>query len=178
MLAALFACALLAPAGAGAERAPSTGVTDVIRVVLVKGQLRFVGPATVTAGDELEIVNRTNPDQVGPVTFSLITSGAVPRTAAARKNCNMPRHICSAIAAWHGYGASERVEINPVKAGPPGWSTPGNATGLQGDSWFSDERGESFSQVISPLAPSTLFYFDAIHPWLHGRLTVLPAPAE
>ena len=150
----------------------------MIRIETVKGQLRFVGPATVTAGDQLRIVNRTNPEQVGPLTFSLVTRGVVPRSAAARRNCALPGHICSAIAGWHGYGASERVEINPVKAGPPGWSTPGDAKGRVGDSWFTDERGESFSQVVSPLAPSVLYYFDAIHPWLHGRLTVLPAPAE
>ncbi len=168
---------LAGPRRAGAEVPVTTGATDVIRIEMVKGGLHFVGPSTVTAGDQLEIVNETNPQQVGPVTFSLVTRGAVPRTSAARKRCALPRHICGAIAGWHGYGASERIEINPAKAGPPGWSTPGNATGVRGDSWFSEERGESFSQAVSTAAPSTLFYLDAIHPWLHGRLTVLPAPA-
>jgi hypothetical protein len=150
----------------------------VIRIEMTRGVLRFVGPSTVTAGDQLEIVNETDPDQVGPHTFSLVTPGAVPKTAAARRNCDLARHICRAISTWHGYGAGEEVEINPAKAGPAGWSTPGSAGGRRGDSWFSDEEGQSFSQQVSASAPPTLYFVCAIHPWMHGRLTVRPAVAE
>jgi hypothetical protein len=176
-LPALLLLALAGAPSAGAEAVAPTGATDVIRIQLVRGQLRFAGPTVVTAGDELEIVNETDPHEVGPLTFSLVTRGAMPRSRAARRRCALPRHICAAIARWHGYGASERVEINPAEAGPPGWSTPGSAGRRRGDSWFSDEEGESFSQPVTASAPRTLYYMDAIHPWLHGRLRVRPAPA-
>jgi hypothetical protein len=169
---------LAGPAQAGAEPITPTGATDVIRIETIKGQLRFVGPSTVTVGDQLEIVNETDPQLIGPVSFSLVTPGAVPKTASAIRGCDLWHHICRAISTWHGYGASERVEINPAKAGPAGWSTPGSAGGRHGDSWFSDEEGESFSQQVSAAAPRALFFVDAIHPWLHGRLTVLPASSE
>jgi hypothetical protein len=174
---ALFA-ALMGSVSAGAETT-ATGTTDVIRIELTKGKLKFVAPETVTKGDQLEIVNETNPKQVGPHTFSLVTKGSVPKTAKARKNCFTPKHICLAIAKWHGFDPkTEKISINPAKAGAPGWSTLGNATGKKGDSWFTGEKkGGHFSQEVSASAPSTLYFVCAVHPWMHGQVNVVaPAP--
>jgi hypothetical protein len=164
---------------AGAETAPA-GTTDVIKIELTKGKLKFVAPETVTKGDQLEIVNETNPKQVGPHTFSLVTKGSVPKTAKARQNCFTPKHICLAIAKWQGFNPkTEELSINPAKAGAAGWSTLGDATGKKGDSWFSGEKkGGHFSQEVSASAPSTLYFMCAVHPWMHGQVTVLPAPTS
>src|SRR5215218_11500149 len=98
-LAAPAAALTLAVAGSGvAAAATPTGVTDQISMELTKGKLKFVGPSSVTVGDQLEIVNETNPKQVGPHTFSLVTKGSVPKTAGARKSCFTPKHICLAVA--------------------------------------------------------------------------------
>jgi plastocyanin len=178
---------VLAVGGSGlAGAATPTGNTQVISMELTKGKLKFVGPESVTVGDQLEIVNKTNPKQVGPHTFSLVTKGSLPKTPKARKNCFTPKHICLAIATWHGFSPkTERITKNPAKAGPAGWSTAGNATGKKGDSWFSGEtKGGHFSQEVTAEAGSTLYYICAVHPWMQGKVQVeapivpLPTPTS
>ncbi len=164
---------------AGAETTvPETGTTDVIKIELTGGKLKFVAPATVGYGDQLEIENETNPHQVGPHTFSLVTKGSIPKTPNARKNCFTPKHICLAIAKWHGFNPkTEKISINPAKAGPEGWSTMGNATGKKGDSWFTGEKpGGSITQQVTAAPGTTLYFQCAVHPWMHGQVTVTPAP--
>ena len=164
---------------AGAEGVvPDTGNTDQIKIELTKGKLKFVAPETVEYGDQLEIVNETNPKQVGPHTFSLVTKGSIPKTPNARKNCFTPKHICLAIAKWHGFNPkTEKITTNPAKAGPEGWSTMGNATGKKGDSWFTGEKpGSKISQQVTALPGTTLYFQCAVHPWMHGKVTVAAVP--
>ncbi len=164
--------AFLVPALATAAVTP-TGVTDTITMSIVKGKLKFVAPPTVTQGDELEIVNETNPRQVGPHTFSLVTKGSLPKTGPARHNCFTPKHICFSIAKWHGFNPkTEQISVNPAKAGPAGWSTMGNSS-KKGDSWFTGEKPRtSFSQQVSA-EPGTLYFMCAVHPWMQGRIQVV-----
>lgn len=165
---------------AAAGAAETTGTTDVIKIELTKGKLKFVGPETVAQGDQLEIVNKTNPRQVGPHTFSLVTKGSVPKTAKQRQSCFTPKHICLAIAEWHKLNPkTDKIGLNPAKAGLAGWSTMGTATGKKGDSWFTGEKpGGHFSQDVTAAAGTTLYFMCAVHPWMHGQVTVTtPTPA-
>jgi hypothetical protein len=170
---------VVAPGFAGADvpPAPTPGaVTEVIHIEEDKG-LRFVGPASVNQGDQLEIVNDTDGKKVGPHTFSLVTKGSLPKTPGARKSCFTPKHICMSIAKWHGVKGEGPVEVNPVDAGPEGWSTLGS-TSKTGDSWFTGvKKGSSFKEVVSadPATTPTLYYLCAIHPWMQGQIKVLPA---
>ena len=181
---AVSATAVLALPGIAAAATP-TGVTDQISIELTKGKLKFVGPESVTVGDQLEIVNKTNPKQVGPHTFSLVTKGSQPKTPKARKGCFAPKHICLSIAMWHGFNPkTEQITKNPAKAGPAGWSTMGSVT-KKGDSWFSGEtKGGHFSQEVTAAAGTTLYYMCAVHPWMQGKVNVvapvtpLPAPTS
>jgi plastocyanin len=172
---AATAVAMLAAFGPGAAAAATpTGVTDTISMEEVNGALKFVAPATVRQGDELEVVNDTNPKKVGPHTFSLVTQGSLPKTKSARKNCFTPKHICMSIAKWHGFNPkTEKISINPVEAGPEGWSTLGDNT-KKGDSWFTGEKkaGTSFTQQVTA-APGVIYFMCAIHPWMQGKTTVL-----
>lgn len=185
VLAVSAAALTLALVGTAAAATP-TGVTDQISIELTKGKLKFVGPESVTVGDQLEIVNKTNPKQVGPHTFSLVTKGSLPKTPKARKGCFAPKKICLAIAMWHGFNPkTEQITKNPAKAGPAGWSTAGNATGKKGDSWFSGEKkGGHFSQEVTAEAGTTLYYMCAVHPWMQGKVNVvapvvpLPTPTS
>jgi plastocyanin len=184
-LAAATVALTAALAGVGAAGAAETLPlkTDLIKMEIVKGKLKFVAPETVAKGDQLEIVNKTNPRQVGPHTFSLVTKGSVPTTSKARKSCFTPKHICLAIAKWHGFNAkTETISINPAKAGPAGWSTMGNATGKKGDSWFTGEKkaGTHISQEVTAEPGTTLYFICAVHPFMHGKVTVTegaPVPA-
>jgi plastocyanin len=150
-----------------------TGVTDQISIQETGGKLHFVFPSTVTQGDQLEIINETNPKKVGPHTFSLVTKGSVPKTKNARQNCFTPNHICLSVAKWHGFNPkTEKISINPAPAGPEGWSTMGS-TSKKGDSWFTEKKGETFSQEVTA-KPGTLYFICAVHSWMHGKVTVLP----
>lgn len=143
----------------------------------VKGSLRFVAPKTIVNGEELAIVNQTNPHQVGPHTFSLVTEGSVPKTAKARQLCFTPKHICKAIAVWHGVKGNGPVKVNPAEAGPAGWSTLGSVT-QKGDSWFTGEKpGTSFEQPVNvdtSAGASRIYFICAIHSFMHGSINVLP----
>jgi hypothetical protein len=163
---------LLAPGLAGAVVVP-TGATDQIHIVLTKGKLKFLAPGFVTQGDDLEIINETNPKQVGPHTFSLVTKGSQPKTGPARHNCFTPKHICLSIAKWHGFDPkTEKITVNPAKAGPAGWSTMGS-TSKKGDSWFTGEKpGTSFVQQVTA-EPGTLYFMCAVHPWMQGKVEVV-----
>jgi hypothetical protein len=177
--AAVLVLAAFGPGLAGAEVAP-TGTTETIYIKEVKGALKFVGPASVHQGDELTVLSETDPRKVGPHTFSLVTKGSVPKTPSARKSCFTPKGICMAIAKWHGFNPkTEKITVNPAKAGPAGWSTLGSPS-KKGDSWFSGETKKvtSITQQVTadPATTPTLYFVCAIHPWMNGKTTVLPAP--
>lgn len=168
---AVIGLAVLASPIAGATTL--TGVTDTISIVEDKGNLKFEFPASVVQGDQLEIVNETNPKKVGPHTFSLVTQGSVPKTKNARKSCFTPKHICLSIAKWHGFDPkTEKISIDPAEAGPEGWSTMGSIT-KKGDSWFTSKQNQALTQQVTA-KPGTLYFMCAVHPWMHGKVTVLP----
>ncbi len=174
---AAFALAAFAPGLAGGAVTP-TGVTDTIYMKEVKGALKFVGPKTVAQGDELKIVNSTDPKKMGPHTFSLVTEGSLPKTPGARKKCFTPNHICKAIADWHGVKGEGPVKINPVEAGEAGWDTEGSSATVEGDSWFSGKKGQSFGQQVTAdtsAGPKRIHFLCAVHPWMQGSVNVLPA---
>jgi len=156
---------------------PAAGAaTPVVSMELVKGKLKFVGPESVVAGEKLEIVNDTNPKQVGPHTFTLVTKGSLPKTRKAMNSCFAPKKLCLAIAQWHGFNPkTERISKNLVKVGPAGWSTEGTAT-KKGDSWFTEKEGATFSQPVTAAAGTTLSYICAVHPEMQGDIEVKEAP--
>jgi hypothetical protein len=163
-------------AAAAAETVPApvepTGQTVTIEIREVAGKLRYVGPATVAAGDDLEIVNRTDPQRLGPVTFSLVRRGYLPKTKHAQAVCFTPGHICWSIAEWQGVHGEGMPTINPAEAGEPGWDTMGK-NGVPGDSWFSGtEAGGRFAQEVTATPGTRLWFMDAIHPWLRGTIKV------
>jgi hypothetical protein len=173
--ATVAALVAVGPRLAGADNpapASPTATVDVIKIEDVKGALRFSGPPIVHQGDELQIVNETDPRKVGPHTFSLVTKGSLPKTAKARQLCFTPNHICKAIAAWHGVkGEHGHVTKNPATAGPEGWSTTGSVK-KKGDSWFTgNKKGTSLTQKVTA-EPSTLYFMCAIHPWMQGKVEV------
>ncbi len=174
---AAIAVGAFGPAMAGAAVTP-TGVTDTITMSIEKGALGFVAPESVHVGDELNIVNETDPKKVGPHTFSMVTKASLPKTPSARKNCFTPKHICLSISQWHGFNPkTERITINPAKAGAPGWSTLGS-TSSKGDSWFTGEKkGTSYSQLVTadPATTPVIYFMCAIHPFMQGSVKVLPA---
>ena len=169
----LLGAAPAATAAPAPEVPPPTGQTATIRMVEAGGRLRFVGPTTVAVGDELEIVNTTDPQKVGPLTFSLVRRGYLPTTRSAQHRCFTPGHICWSIAEWQGVHADGLPTVNPAEAGLPGWDTPGT-TSSPGDSWFTGtDAGTSFAQEVTAKAGTRLWFMDAIHPRVRGTIRVV-----
>lgn len=155
--------------GAGEEANPA----NTVFIKLDKHGLRFVAPKTIVSGEELEILNQTNPQKVGPHTFSLVTKGLIPKTRKARQRCFTPKHICMAIAKWHGFKRG-KITVNPAEAGAEGWDTLGSLT-TKGDSWFTGEKPRtSFTQKVTAASGTTIAFMCAVHPWMHGSIEVLP----
>lgn len=141
-----------------------------------KDGLRFTGPKTLVNGEDLEIVNQTDPRKFGPHTFSLVTKGSLPKTPKARQLCFTPKHICRSIATWHGVKGNGPVKVNPV-IGENGWSAVGSTTKV-GDSWFTGSKpSTSFSAATAfdtSAGAQRIYYLCAIHPWMQGSVNVLP----
>jgi hypothetical protein len=170
----LIAVFALAPAMANAAE---LGPANTVFIKAGKGGLRFEAPKTIVSGEELEVLNQTNPKQVGPHTFSLVTKGSIPKTPKARQVCFTPKHICMSIAKWHGASGNGPVKVNPVEVGLEGWDTLGSLT-KKGDSWFTGEKPKaSIVQKVTAAAGTTIYFMCAIHPWMHGSIEVVaPAP--
>lgn len=173
-LRALVLTASVAVLALGVTGVGSAGAADPVVMELSKGKLKFSGPETVLAGEKLEIVNETNPKQVGPHTFSLVTEASLPKTRKAMNGCFAPKKICLAIAQWHGFNPkTERISKNVVRVGTAGWSTEGNATGKKGDSWYTEKKGATFSQAVTAKAGTSLHYICAVHPEMQGEVEVV-----
>ena len=182
ILAAATAFAVLCTSAAALAADPyapetSAGAANTIYMKADKKGLRFVGPKTIVAGEELKIVNQSNPRKVGPHTFSLVTQSSLPKTPKDRQLCFTAGHICKSIAFWHGVQGNGPVKINPVKAGAPGWDTPGSLR-RDGDSWFTGSKpGTSFSQEVTADnfgEPTRIYFICAIHSFMQGSINVLP----
>lgn len=156
---------------------PPTSSGPTVYIKDGKQGLRFVAPKTIVAGEELTVLNTTDPHKVGPHTFSLVTKSSVPKTAKERQLCFTKGHICKAIASWQGVKGNGPPTINPAEAGAPGWDTLGSLT-TKGDSWFTGEKpNASFTQPVSAdtsAGPTRIYFICAIHPWMHGSINVLP----
>lgn len=155
---------------------PSAGTAGTVYMKADKKGLRFEAPKTIVNGETLKVVNQSDPKKVGPHTLSLVTQGSLPKTPKARQLCFTPKHICKAIAEWHGVKGNGPVKINPVDAGPEGWSTLGSVS-KEGDSWFTQKKGASFSQPVNvdtSAGASRIYFVCAIHSFMQGSINVLP----
>lgn len=150
---------------------------DTVFMKISKGRLVFSAPKTIVAGEQLTVRNQTNPKQVGPHTFSLVTKGSLPKTPQARQSCFAPKHICREIAEWHGVKGNGPVKVNPVDPGNEGWDTMGDQT-KEGDSWFTGTKPRtSITQPVSvdtAAGPTRIYFICAIHPEMQGSINVLP----
>ena len=180
MLASLTA--LLAAALFGTQLGTSSAAPQPkVDTVFIRGdigansfRLFFDAPKSVHQGDILKVRNTTNPRQVGPHTFSMVQQSDIPNTVKQEKQCFSRGHICLSIAHWLGSNGRSPVTQDPAKAGKPGWDTEGSLT-KKGDTWFTRNKpGTSFSQVVSAKPGTTITFMCAIHPFMHGKIKVLP----
>jgi hypothetical protein len=166
-----------AEVGARGEPAPTT--------IKMKGdrthEPKFVGPQTVVAGTDLRIVNRSS--GVGPHTFSLVEKDALPQTRSQFKKCFNLELICGEVLfGWHDLeftgGSFTATKVREALA--LGWDTMGTRGDTPddfGDSWFTRKKGTSDTRTTSAADGTTLRYFCAVHPFMRGKIDVVPSPA-
>jgi hypothetical protein len=178
----ILVCSFGSTLATGADGPDATSVAGTATVTMKadKKGIRFVSPKSVAVGSILRVVNASDPQKVGPHTFSLVTKSSLPKTSKARKLCFAKGHICRSIAQWHGVKGNGPVKVNPAEAGLEGWDTSGSVT-TKGDSWFSgNKKGTSFEQPVSldvSGGSQRIYYLCAIHPWMQGSTEVVPPVA-
>jgi len=135
---------------------------------------RFEGPETVDAGQQLEIVNNTDPDRIGPHSFSLFERSELPRGRDEMKRCGQIKGLCKRVANDHGVFPPNDFEVdNPVvDNGSAGWDTSYDR-GVSGDSWLTLVEDETHSRAVTA-GPGNLRYLCIVHPDMQGKIKVLP----
>ena len=133
--------------------------------------LVFQGDQKVSQGAKLQIVNATDPEKVGPHTFTLIKERLLPQTKEEMKHCEKSKlKVCANIAKAHkvNFETGEIGRPN-VDAREQGWD---KAFGKRGDSWFTFEEGGEVERKVTAEAGKTLTYFCVIHPFMQGQIKV------
>ena len=164
--------ALVAPA-APAEEAQRG--TPTITIEQDGNELFFSGPDQINPGSDLRIVNLTDPQQVGPHTFSLTKQSLIPSNANEAKACGKLEKdtVCDNIAKAHEVNFQNgNVGKKFVDSGKEGWNLLFRDQGQKGDSWFTQQQKDSKTEVVSARPGKTLSYFCVIHPEMQGEIQV------
>lgn len=158
---------------ASAEGDAEAAAPPTVTMHFERGSFFFEGPRQVRAGQRLRIRNDSSPRRGGPHTFTLVKRRLQPKTRRAQRNCFNPGRICRRGARAHEADLDTGAVSRPlVRAGGPGWNRAFTLR-REGDSWYTETEGETFSQLVSARAGRTLFYLCIIHPEMQGKIRVV-----
>ena len=138
-------------------------------------QLEFTGAETVTRGSSLTIVNNTDPEVVGPHTFTLVKQKLIPDSNKEVKACfkGERESVCRKVYKAHEVNfQTGKVGKKFVDSGQVGWNSRFRERGI-GDSWVAERENARRSAVVSARAGKTLPYFCVIHPEMRGSIDVV-----
>lgn len=173
MVAALAAVGAVLAGGTMATADVAKGPVD--NSIKIKGNNapRFDAPEEVPFGVDLQIVNKTDPDKIGPHTFTLVAKSELPKGKDELKKCGQLKLICKKVAADHGVHPPSDFEIDDydVDNGSEGWDTHYEGS-THGDSWLTETEGETTSRQL--LATGTIRFMCVVHPEMQGKVKVLP----
>ena len=126
------------------------------------------------SASSLQIVNKTDPDRIGPHTFTLFDAGELPRGRDEIKRCGKIKGLCKRVANDHGVFPPDDFEVDDpvVENGSAGWDTSYEG-GTSGDSWFTQTEDETTSRQLTA-APGNLRFLCIVHPDMQGKVKVLP----
>jgi hypothetical protein len=173
-VAALAAAGAVATAGTAATAEVAKGPPNSIKI---KGnvQPRFDAPETVIANQDLQIVNKTNPQAIGPHSFSLIEKSELPQGRDELKRCAKLRGICKHIANDHGVFPPNDFEVDEqdVENGDTGWDTRYTQS-ESGDSWITETKDETTSRQLTATT-GNLWFICIVHPDMQEKIRVVKA---
>ena len=164
LAAGLFAAGAIGVAAVGfagsaaADQERAGGDSATIKMKMQDGGPVFTGPDAIDRGEKLRVVNRTNPNQIGPHTFTLVKKGRKPYDR---------------IFAAHQIGPPPNFEVGKksVDTGRKGWDRPFTRN-HDGDSWYTERRNTSQTRKVKADVGKTIRYFCAIHPFMKGKFEV------
>lgn len=156
--------------------APAKGVPETAKIKMVLGPTGpdFVGDEFVQTGQDLKIVNKTKPKEIGPHFFTLADPEDIPQSRDDQKKCDELKGICGELVEAHKIDLQGgfTVKRHLAKNGEPGWDTV-FTNSSQGDSWYTEKKFDSVTQTVSTTGDNvTLNYFCVIHRGMGGEITV------
>lgn len=162
----------LATVGASASPSASASKGGATIHMKLKGKvLKFTGSKTVKRGSKLKIVNDTNPQRLGPHTFTLLKQSKLPTTNKQRKACGHLEGVCGRVAKDHQVDPETfKVGKVIVDAGRKGWN---KSFGRHGDTWFAETQGGHNSRRVTAKAGTTLYFACVVHPEMQGKIKVV-----
>lgn len=142
--------------------------------MIIDGGPQFDGPSTIGVGQNLRIVNETNPEDIGPHFFTIANKGDIPSTRKEFRQCyKLKKKMCERLIDEHKVNLENfKVKKQLVKNGDPGWDKQ-FADQSNGDSWYTEQENEEVTQVVSAKAGKRLTYFCVIHPGMKDSIKVL-----
>lgn len=172
--AAGLAIALGAGSAASADEGAQAAAASVKTISMRSAPApRFTGSTSVKSGQSLRIRNLSDPKEHGPHSFTLAAANVLPRSRKAMEQCFTPGKICMTGAIAHQFDEETgKVAVPLVEAGKAGWDKRFSRVAKKGDSWYSETKGEQFSQPVSAKAGTVLRYICLIHPDMQGKIKV------
>jgi hypothetical protein len=160
-------------ANASPGKAKKDDDTAVVKIEQDGHNLFFDYPETVAPGADIKIKNTTDPQKVGPHSFTLVKRSDLPKTPDEQKACGHKlKKICGEIIKWHKVDV-QTLEIgrNPVEVAGKGWDLQGSFKHA-GDSWISEKKNQSFKQKVTAPEGKTLHFMCVVHPEMQGKIRV------
>ncbi|HYH62575.1 MAG TPA: hypothetical protein VD766_11980 [Solirubrobacterales bacterium] len=142
-----------------------------IKMVIDGGPV-FTGDSSVAPGQGLKIINKTKVQDIGPHTFSLIEEGSLPTSGKELKKCaKIELPVCVNVFKAHDVSKKFVVRKPNVDKGAEGWDRSFSEE-VKGDTWYTEQKGESETRAVTAAPGSTLYYFCLVHPEMQGSLNV------
>lgn len=164
-----LALALGLSGAAGAEQARGGGDVATLKAKLVDEELVFAGADEVESGAKLRVVSRTDPEEVGPHTFSLVRKSELPESREEMNRCFRGDNVCARIAKAHRFEPPDTINRPSVDRGKEGWD---KRFGEVGDSFYTEKRGGEETRRVRVDAGGRLWFLCAIHPEMQQKVKV------
>lgn len=136
----------------------------------------FKADATVKSGSKLKIVNKSNPRDIGPHTFSLATKGAAKEVKTNKHKCgHLKLKVCKYVFKAHQVGGPPDFPVGKpnVDNGKKGWDQKFSDTHRKGDTWFAGKKNATTSRKVIAKPGTTLYFFCLVHPEMVGKIKVV-----
>jgi hypothetical protein len=170
-LLALSALTIVATGGGASADTATKRAAATITMEKNGRQLFFEGPRTVAEGAKLKVENLTNPNRVGPHTFSLTKRNALPEGNRDFRRCgSFELKVCANIVQAHRFDPATG-EVNKPVVGGKTWNRL-FSNRKKGDSWYTEKKGNKDTRTVTADAGTKLFYFCVVHPDMQGKIKV------